>query len=129
MLFLFNKTVLDIGDPAAALARLDAPISVDEARRMSPHAVRAVVKEAAFANPKFDTQDPDKAAAVAAMIYLRSGANAAVALMRQGGTGPQHVYVRFTVVSEVVMKHLADLQEQGWLTFAAVEVAVWTTAA
>lgn len=129
MLFLFNKTVLDIGDPATALARLDAPISVDEARRMSPDAVRAVVKEAAFANPKFDTQDPDKAAAVAAMIHLRSGANAAVALMRQGGTGPQHVYLRFTVVSEVVMKHLADLQEQGWLTFAAVEVAVWTTAA
>ncbi len=129
MLFLFNNVVLDIGEPASTLAQSSMPINPPEAKEMTIAGLRTAVQEAVFSNPKLAAMDYERASAVAALVQVRLGANACVALMRKGGTGPSDVYLRFTTISEVVMKHLAGLQERGWLTFAAVEVAVWSRAA
>ncbi len=126
MQFLFNHVILELGDPAATLDASPAPLTAEEAQDLGVDGLRSLFQHAVFAFPRLPSTHPERAVALAALAALTVGANAAAALLRKDAQDASHVYLRFTTVPDTVMAHLARLQEERCLSFAAAELAVWS---
>lgn len=126
MLVLFNGTVMPLDNPQAAVDAAQLSLGRWSPSDIPVAQVQALFQAAVFRNPKLAKQQTELLKGLLGLIHLRSGANAALALMRQGGKSEADVFVRFRTVDETVMAHLNRLQSRATLNFAAVDVAVWS---
>lgn len=124
MLFLLNDTVLDLGVPGDAFARLGrgSPLGA----RLG-HAIRAG-QEAMLAAGAFNRAHPDVAFAVAAEIALSSEANAALFVIPGGVKKPDEVAVRLASAPLTTLARLLAHQSRFGPDPALANQEVWTLA-
>ena len=125
VLFLFNETVLDVGAPQERLAYEGCPITISSVAQLTNGQLLTLVREAIFRDQRFATNHPSKASALAAIIFLKTGANALIAVRAPGGTTSHDVVVRFADVSLRVLGDLLALKDRGRLTPQAIDQSVW----
>lgn len=128
MLFLYNHTLMEIEDVAAVLSEAGFPLSPADARAMPLASLKRVLQEAAFELPDLEARAPAKAACLAALVSLKSDANAVLAVRPQGARGPQDVGLQFADVSLATMAHMRLMQEGGGLARRDIDAAVWAKA-
>jgi len=128
VLFLFNETIADIGSPPEQLARSSCPVTIGDLSRMPKGDVLVLLRETIFHNQAFASSQPVKAAALAAMVMVKVGANAALVVRPPGAQSANDVVVRLADVSLRVLGDLSALNNQGRLTPQAIDHAVWSTA-
>lgn len=127
--FLFNNAIVDIPDPDAALKAAGLPIEAEQAKTMNVQQLYATVKQAFITNPHLARNSAKHVRALGALILLRLDANAALAVPKPGATNADDVFVDVRKVEDTTMAHLQRLQDQGLLTFPAVQIAIWSKAA
>jgi len=127
VLFLFNEIIVDLGSPEEQLARSACPITISALAHVTKGELLLLVREAIFQNPSFASAHPDKAAALAAMILVKMGANAALSVRPATAQSAYDVPVRLADVSLRVLGDLAALNSQGRLTPQAIDRAVWAS--
>lgn len=128
MLFLFNDVLLDLGDARDRLIASGCPVGYTDLLRMTPPQVMGVVRSTIFSFPQFPREKPDKALALAALVQLKSGANALLCVSPPQATDPVQLQVRLAEVALPVLGQLATLRKEGTLTPAAIDQVVWMAA-
>lgn len=129
MLFLFNDVVFKLDDPAEELAAAGCPVSLSAAEHLPAAHLGTLLREAAFARPGLARETPEKARALAAVVQLRTGANAVLLVCPPNAGGPQDVLLRFADVSMEVIATLSAQQNDDRLNAADVDRCVWSSAA
>lgn len=127
--FLFNNVIIDIGDPATVMKEAGLPLSVEQAMGMDIQQLYVTLQDAVFKNPLIARNSAKHVKALGALVMLRTQNNAVLAVPKEGARSPADVVVRFRLIEEVVMQHLARLQSEAMLTFTAVNIAIWSKAA
>lgn len=122
MLFLLNDRVVDLG---AALA---APLDIaGHVATLAPLDVIGLVREVFAADPAFIHNRPSAAAKAALMLILKAPElNAALFVAPEPGCHPALVTARFAAVDPHVLHELKALQDQGRLTFGAINAEIWS---
>lgn len=125
MVFLFNDMVFELGDLRSSLAASGCPISEATALRMTNSELLGLVKEAFFAAPSFHRENPEKAKALAALVAMKTGANALLCLRGPNTASAEEMQLRLGEISLEVAGDLVRRQKQGDLTPRAIDAAVW----
>ncbi|MCG8443932.1 MAG: hypothetical protein MI723_19185 [Caulobacterales bacterium] len=129
MLFLFDHTVFDLGDPVEVLSEPEFPLPLNAARALSIGQVLAVVRMAAFETPDFANVSGAKAKGLAALLATKSEANALRAYRPDDAQSATDVV---TKLANAPLPTLADLffrQAAGNRSPSIVDTVVWTRAA
>lgn len=129
MLFLFNDVVFNIGPPQQRLAASKCPVPTGAIASLTNGEMLSLLREAAFTDPNFARSQTEKAMALAAMTFLKTGANAVLALRPPACPSAANVPVRLADVSLRVLGDLFALDQMGKLTPQAIDGAVWRAAA
>jgi hypothetical protein len=125
MRFLLNDALLDIGEPQRTLAETECPVAPDRLRKMSRAELLSLVQGVFFLTPDFVREKPDKAVALAALVYLKTDANALLCVRTPQVKVAGDMPVRLAQMSLQVVADLARRENEGNLTPEAVDRAVW----
>lgn len=128
MLFLFNATMFDLGDPKAFVAAARPPIPPAAVSDLTMAGVVALIREAVFERPDIERAAPQKAATLCALAALKSEADAVRAIRRPDAEGPGDVQVRFASTGLILATQLLMFQDSGTLTQSNVDTLVWSVA-
>lgn len=125
MMFLFNDALLDVGDPRDRLIASGCPVGYADLMAMTPPKVMSVVRQTMFKFPQYPREQPEKAAALCALVQMKTGANALLCVRPPQANDPIELPVRLAEVSLPVLGQLAVLRKEGALTPAAIDQVVW----
>jgi hypothetical protein len=126
MVFLFNDVVLDVGDPREQLTESGCPIPYEKLGTVSQSQVLGLVRSTVFEQPSFARDNPDKAAALAAIVILKTQANALLCIRTPRVTVAGEMPVRLAQVSLTVIGDLVRRFRDGSLTPTIIDHAVWS---
>jgi hypothetical protein len=121
VLFLMNDVVLNLAEvtlsPRAAAWRY---------RRLTLEFITDLGAELYAEHPLLQTEDPERAARLAAMIMSKDPAiNAALFVVPSFDCKPEQVSARLTTISPAIMAQLYDRQQTGKLTNVVADRQVW----
>ena len=125
MVFLFNDVLFELGDLREALISSACPVSEASIGRMTNAELLGLVKETLFQSPEFQTLLPQKAKALSALVYMKTGANALLCLRAPDTTEPSNMHLRLGDMSLTVAGELMRRQKEGSLTPRTIDQAVW----
>ena len=124
VLFLLNDRVVDVGSAFAAPPQIAGHVAT-----LPPLDVIGLVREMFAADPGFPSRRPVAAAKASLMLILKEPQlNAALFVAPEAGCHPALVTARFAAVDPHVLHELKALQDQGRLTFGAINTEVWSQA-
>jgi hypothetical protein len=126
MVFLFNDVLLDVGDPRERLTESGCPISYEKLGTLSQSQVMGLVRSTVFAAPTFAIDKADKAAALAALVNLKTQANALLCIRTPRVTAATEMPLRLAQVSLTVIGDLMRRHKDGSLTPTVIDRAVWS---
>ena len=124
MLFLLNDRVVDVGSAFAAPPEIAGRVS-----QLGQLDVIGLVREMFAADPGFLHTKPRAAVKAALMLILKAPElNAALFIAPEAGCHPALVTARFAAVDPHVLHAFKALQDEGRLTFSAINADVWSQA-
>jgi len=124
VLFLLNDWIVDVGPLSAA-----TPAIAGRVAGLQPLEVIGLVRELFAADPGFIRTKPAAALKAALMLILKAPElNAALFVAPRPGCHPAEVTARFAAIDPHVLHEFKALQDQGRLTFAAINAEVWSQA-
>jgi hypothetical protein len=122
VLFLLNDRLVDLGTALAA-----PPDIAGRVAAMGPLDVIGLVREVFAADPNFLHTRPGAANKAALMLILKAPElNAALFMAPEAGCHPALVTARFAAVDPHVLHEFKALQDEGRLTFAAINIEIWS---
>ena len=125
MHFLFNDALLDVGEPQQTLADTGCPVPPEKVGTMSRAELLSLVQGVFYLEPNFVREKPEKAAALAALIYLKTDANALLCVRTPQVKVAGEMPVRLAQLSLEVLGDLSRRNQEGQLTPEAIDRAVW----
>lgn len=125
MMFIFNDVLLELGDPRDRLINCGCPLNYGALNSMTPPQILGVVRSVLFDNPTFAQDRRDKAAALGALVHIKTGANAILCIRTPDVHGPGQMPVRLAEASLEVISELSRREKNGALNAAAIDQAVW----
>jgi hypothetical protein len=99
MVFLFNDVLLDLGDPRDCLINSGCPLNYNALQAMTPPQILSLVRSALFQAPHYPRDRRDRAAALAALVSIKTGANAMLCLRTPQVTETAQMPVRLGEVA------------------------------
>jgi hypothetical protein len=127
MLFLYNHTVLEVHDPYQVARENRVPNGTRSLADLTVTKLRILIGRVAVEAPELELRHADKAIALAALVLIKTNANAMRILVPDRVTSLSDVTLRFGSVSIVTMVQLLKLQQGGRLTPARCHQMVWNT--
>lgn len=125
MIFIFNDTLLELGDPRDRLITCGCPLNYGALNAMTPPQILGVVRAVLFEHPTFAKDRKDKAAALAALVHVKTGANALLCIRTPEVQVASQMPVRLAEASLEVVSELSRREKSGALNPAAIDQAVW----
>ena len=128
MRFLINDALIEIGEPHKTLAETGCPVAPEKLKKMTRAELLALVQGVFFLTPDFVREKPDKAAALASLIYLKTDANALLCVRTPKVKVSGDMPVRLAQLSLQVLSDLVRRDTEGKLTPESIDRAVWAAA-
>jgi hypothetical protein len=125
MIFIFNDVLLELGDPRDRLIKCGCPLNYGALNAMTPPQILGVVRSVLFDHPTFAQDRKDKAAALGALVHIKTGANALLCIRTPDVQTAGQMPVRLAEASLEVISELSRRGRSGALNAAAIDQAVW----
>jgi hypothetical protein len=125
MIFLFNDVLLEVGDPRERLTVSGCPIPFARLGSVTQSQIMGLVRSTVFEAPSFARDNADKAAALAALVILKTQANALLCMRTPRVTVAAEMPLRLAQVSLTVLGDLMRRHKDGSLTPTIIDRAVW----
>lgn len=125
MLFLYNQTVLEILEPYETAKKHREALGIGSLARLTLTDVRVLIGKAAMQMDDLEKQHPEKAAALAALVMIKTNANALLIHVPHDCQSLSDVTLRFGSLPLPTIVQLFKLQEAGRLSPARCNAMVW----
>lgn len=126
MLFLYNHTVLEVHDPYQVARENRVPTGVRTLSDLTVTQLRILIGRVAVEAPRLELDAPEKAVALAALVLIKTNANAMLVHVPEVVNSLSDVTLRFGSISIISMVQLLNLQQGGRLNAARCHQMIWS---